>query len=122
MARLIFCSSNTVGIHVEMLPFHELLCVTTPDSVTVILTATSRQTRRRLFKRWLCHVLSRRVRLVGFSVSKWLKPHSLFRKSNFATGKPTRSTKNEPLELIMKYLLLSVSKSEVFRQNTAGLP
>ena len=42
-----------------MLPFHELPCVTTPDSVTVILKATSRQTRRRLFKRWLCHVLSR---------------------------------------------------------------
>ena len=41
-------------------------------------------------------------------------PHSLHEKSNFAMGKPTTSTKNEPLGC--KYLLLCVSKLEVFTQ------
>ena len=41
-------------------------------------------------------------------------PHSLIEKSNFAMGKSTRGTKNEPLGY--KYLLLCVSKLEVFAQ------
>ena len=59
--------------------------------------------------------------LVEFTVSKWLTltqfhlfTHSLIEKRNFAMGKPTRSTKNEPLGC--KYLLLCVSKLEVFTQ------
>ena len=39
---------------------------------------------------------------------------TLIEKSNFAMGKPTKSTKNEPLGC--KYLLLCVSKLEVFTQ------
>ena len=51
----------------------------------------------------------------GGRVSKWLKclPFYLVLVSNFAMGKPTRSTKNEPW--VFKYLLnLCVSKLEVF--------
>ena len=49
-----------------------------------------------------------------FSVSKWLKPSLCLKKSTLLViGKPTRkSTDNEPL--VLKYLLLSVSKLEVF--------
>ena len=123
LVRLIFCSSKlTVGIEnvtLSRIPLRYYL-----DSVTVILTAPSLQ----------MYVMSRAVteqivtqsrRLVKFSVSKWLKltqfhlftsflPHSLDEKSNFARGKPTRSTTNEPLGC--KYLLLCVSKLEVFTQ------
>ena len=90
------------------------------DSVTVILTAPSLQT----------YVMSRAVteqivtqsrRLVEFSVSKWLKltQFHLFTplfdwKKQLCNGKTTKNTKNEPLGC--KYLLLCVSKLEVFTQ------
>ena len=50
-------------------------------------------------------IITQSRRLVELGVSKWLK---------LTHGKPTRSTKNEPLGF--KYLLLFVSKLEVFRQ------
>ena len=66
-----------------------------------------------------CHALSPAGRAQCFKVAK-IDPvspflsHSLDEKSNFVMGKLTRSTKNEPLGC--KYLLLCVSKLEVFTQ------
>ena len=108
----LFLLQNTVGI--ENVTLSRIALRYYSDSVTVILTASSLQT----------YVMSRAVterivtqsrRLVGFSVSKWLKltQFHLFTPL-FATGKPTVSTKNEPLGC--KYLLLCVSKLEVFTQ------
>ena len=80
--------------------------------------------RLRLLKRTLCHVQSQKrlsPEVTGwwpdFKMAKidlvW--PFYLALVSNFAMGKPTRSTKNEPL--VFKYLLnLCVSKLEVFTQ------
>ena len=66
-------------------------------------------------------IVTQRRRLVKFSVSKLLKltQFHLFtplfdRKSIFVMGKRTRRTKNEPLGC--KYLLLCISKLEVFTQ------
>ena len=59
-----------------------------------------------------CHAESPSRRVQRFKMVK-IDPvspfsHSLFGKRNFAMGKPTRSTKNEPLGC--KYLLLCFSK------------
>ena len=119
LARLIFSSSKlTVGIEnvtLSRIPLHYYL-----DSVTVILTALS--LRMYVMSRAVTEeIVTQGRQLVEFSDSKWLKltqfhlfTHSLVEKSNFAMGKPTRSTKNEPLGC--KYLLLCVSKLEVFTQ------
>ena len=98
-----FLLRNTVGI--EHVTLSRIALCYYWNSVTVILTAPSHQT----------YVISRAVTenivtqsrgLVEFSVLKWLKltqfqllTHSLIEKRNFAMGKPTRSTKNEPLNI-----------------------
>ena len=89
-----------------MLLFQELRCVTTYcDSVNVILTAPSLQTYV------MSHAVAEQMvtqsrRLLGSSVSKWLKltqfhllPHSLIGKRNFAMGIPRRSTKKRAFRL-----------------------
>ena len=68
-----------------------------------------------------CHAESQARRVQCFKMVK-IDPVSpfyltlFFEKRNFAMRKPTRSTKNEPLGC--KYLLLCVSKLEVFTQLT----
>ena len=110
MARLNFDSSEYCR-HQKCCTLSRIALRYYRDSVTVILTAPSLQT----------YVMSRAVteqivtqnrRLVAFSFI--FLPHFLIEKSNFEIGKPTRSTKNEPLGC--KYLLLCVSKFEVFTQ------
>ena len=111
----------TVGI--ENVTFSRITLRYYLDSVTIILTAPSGPSLQ-------MYVMSREVTeqiitqsrwLVQFSVSKWLKltQFHLFTplfgcKKQLSNGKPTRSTKNEPLGC--KYLLLGVSKLEVFTQ------
>ena len=88
------------------------------DSVTIILTASSLETyvmSRAVTEDWLSRIVT--GWWPGFKNAKidpvW--PFYLALLSNFAMGKPTRSTKNEPL--VFKYLLnLCVSKLEVFKQ------
>ena len=98
------------------------------DSVTVISTAhgtTAPSLQTYVMSRAVTEqIVTQSRRLVEFSVSKWLKltQFHLFTplfdwKNKFCNGKlkPTRSTKkNEPLGC--KYLLLCVSKLEVFTQ------
>ena len=120
LARLIFSSSKlTVGIEnvtLSRIPLRYYL-----DSVTVILAAPSLQ-----MYVMSCAVTEQIViaelpagRVQCFKVAK-IDPVSPFyptiwmKKSNFAMGKPIRSTKNELLGC--KYLLLSVSKLKVFTQ------
>ena len=70
------------------------------DSMTVILTATYVMSRVVTEQ-----IVTQSRRLVGFSVSKWLKLTKchlftpLFGKRNFAMGKPTRSTKKRAFRL-----------------------
>ena len=115
LAGFIFsCSKLTIGI--ENVTLSRIALRYYLDSVTVILTALSLQVCYVTCSDGTdCHAES------PAGVSKWLKLtqfhlllHSLIEKSNFAKGKPTRSTKNEPLGC--KYLLLCVSKLEVFTQ------
>ena len=66
--------------------------------------------------RTYCHAAG--LRLVEFSVSKWLEltflPHSLIKNSNFTIGNLQKVQKKKPLGL--KCLLLCVSILEVFTQ------
>ena len=110
LVRLIF-SSSKLPVGIENVPILRIALRYYLDSVTVILTALCCVTCSHGTD---CHAESPAGRVQCFKVAK-IDPVSPFyptlwlKKSNFALGKPTRSRKKG-----CKYLLLCVSKLEVF--------